>query len=58
MENDLTHLAHKFFSSPVSENLTGPEKMALGALSEDDSITIRNADKGGSVVVLQRFRGV
>lgn len=52
VEKDLTHLARRSLGGSVSDKLTNIVKMALRSLSEDDSIVIRNVDKGGSVVVL------
>lgn len=36
----------------MSDNLNGSERRPLKSLSSDDSVVIRNADKGGSVVIL------
>lgn len=48
----MTRLAHNCHKKPVIDNLTLDERSAFKALTADDRIVIRNADKGGIVVVL------
>lgn len=52
VEGDLTLLARSCHKRPVTHNLTRAERLALKTLAADKSIVIRNADKGGTVVVL------
>lgn len=52
MERDLTNLARSHNRGHTQNNLTADEKEALKSLNEDTNIVIRNADKEGSVVVL------
>lgn len=52
VDGDLTRLAHNCHKRPIKDNLTQNERLALKTLTADTSIAIRNADKGGIVVVL------
>lgn len=52
VEGDLTHLAKRSFSSHTHDNLSFSERTALNNLKNDDSVAIRNADKGGLVVIM------
>lgn len=53
IERDLTHLARKSVVSCMQDNLTVDDsKTAIKDLKDDDSIVIRNADKGGLVVIM------
>ena len=52
VERDLTHLSRACHRKHTGCNLSKDEIDALKVLSEDKSITIRNSDKGGTVVIL------
>lgn len=53
VEGDLVRLARSCNNKKLShDNLTVKERQAFKDLSADDSIVIRNADKGGMVIVL------
>lgn len=50
---DLTHLAHSCRQVPFKHNnLSVMERQALKNQESDNNIVIRNADKGGTVVIL------
>lgn len=51
VERDLSHLA-KNISNSTNDNLSAGERSSLDILQKDSSIVIKNADKGGAVVVL------
>lgn len=52
VEGDLANLAKKSSTKCIFDNLTVEEKKAIRALKDDNSEVIRNADKGGLVMVM------
>lgn len=54
LEQELTSLSNKYYCNNKNYNLSKNHRLALQSLEQNTNIIIKMADKGGSVVVLDK----